>query len=117
MARKLRIQYPAAIYHAMNRGDRREAIFADDADRRRWVETPKEVCQKSGWQVHAYCLMSNHFHLVIETPQANLVAGMKFRRGCCNSVEKGGSRPPTIHASWEYDNLDSAPMVDPATHT
>ena len=81
MARKLRIQYPGAIYHVMNRGDRREAIFADDADRQRFLETLTETCQKTGWQVHAYCLMSNHFHLVVETPQATLVAGMKWLLG------------------------------------
>jgi hypothetical protein len=45
------------------RGDRREAIFADDADRQRWLETLSQACQKTGWQVHAYCLMRNHFHL------------------------------------------------------
>src|SRR5580704_14900591 len=81
MARKLRIQYAGAIYHVMNRGDRREAIFADDADRQRFLETLTETCQKTGWQVHACCLMSNHFHLVVETPQPNLVAGMKWLLG------------------------------------
>jgi len=80
MARKLRIQYPGAIYHVMNRGDRREAIFADDADRERLLETLSEACQKTGWQVHAYCLMGNHFHLVLETPQPNLPTGMEWRR-------------------------------------
>ncbi len=65
----------------MNRGDRREAIFADDQDRRRFLETLQEACQKTGWQVHAYCLMRNHFHLVVETPQANLVVGMKWLLG------------------------------------
>ena len=75
MARKLRIEYAGAIYHVMNRGDRREAIFADDQDRERFLETLAEACQKTGWQIHAYCLMSNHLHLVIETPQPNLVAG------------------------------------------
>jgi REP element-mobilizing transposase RayT len=78
MARKLRVQYPGAIYHVMNRGDRREAIFKDDQDRERFLETLGEACDKTGWQVHAYCLMLNHFHLVIETPRANLVAGMKW---------------------------------------
>ena len=77
VARKLRIQYPGAIYHVMNRGDRREAIFEDDPDRERFLETLGEVCKKTAWQIHAYCLMRNHFHLVVETPQANLVAGMK----------------------------------------
>lgn len=81
MARKLRIQYPGAIYHVMNRGDRREAIFEDDQDRRSFLATLAEACDKTGWQVLAYCLMDNHFHLVIQTPQANLVAGMKWLLG------------------------------------
>ncbi len=81
MARKLRVEYAGAIYHVMNRGDRREAIFDDDQDRTRFVETLGESCAKTGWQVHAYVLMPNHFHLVVETPQPNLVAGMKWFLG------------------------------------
>jgi REP element-mobilizing transposase RayT len=69
----------------MNRGDRREAIFADDADRARLLQTLTQACQKTGWQVHAYCLMRNHFHLVIETPQLNLVVGMKWLLGTYTS--------------------------------
>jgi REP element-mobilizing transposase RayT len=65
----------------MNRGDRRERIFMDDADRQRFVETLGEVCAKTGWQVHADVLMPNHFDLVVETPQPNLVAGMKWLLG------------------------------------
>jgi len=79
--RKLRIEYSGAIYHVMNRGNRREDIFIDDQDRRKFLTTLEEACQKTGWQVHAYCLMRNHFHLVVETPQANLVAGMKWLSG------------------------------------
>jgi REP element-mobilizing transposase RayT len=85
MARKLRVQYPGAIYHVMNRGDRREPIFKDDQDRRRFLETLGEACDKTIWQVHAYCLMGNHFHLVVETPKANLVAGMKWFLGTYTS--------------------------------
>jgi REP element-mobilizing transposase RayT len=81
MPRKLRVQYPGAIYHVMNRGDRREAIFEDDQDRHRFLETLGQACAKTDWQVHALCLMSNHFHLVVETPQPNLVAGMKWLLG------------------------------------
>ena len=62
MARKLRVEYPGAIYHVLNRGDRRETIFQDEADRQRFLDTLGEACLKTGWQVHAYCLMSNHFH-------------------------------------------------------
>ena len=85
MARKLRVEYPGAIYHVLNRGDRRELIFMDDADRQRFVETLGEACVKTGWQVHAYVLMPNHFHLVVETPQPNLVAGMKWFLGTYTS--------------------------------
>src|SRR6266852_5938423 len=81
MPRKLRVQYPGAIYHLMNRGDRRQNIFADDQDRHRFLKTLGEACEKTGWQVHAYCLMSNHFHLVLETPQPNLALGMKWLLG------------------------------------
>ena len=65
----------------MSRGDRREAIVGGDADRELWIKTLGEACAKCDWQVHAYCLMSNHFHLVVETPQANLVTGMKWFLG------------------------------------
>jgi len=81
MARKLRIQFPGAIYHLMNRGDRRENIFRDDFDRESFLQTLADTCVKTGWQVHAFCLMPNHFHLVVETPQPNLVAGMKWFLG------------------------------------
>jgi putative transposase len=81
MARKLRLEYEGAIYHVMSRGDRREPIFKDDADRKCFLETLSECCDKCDWEVHAFCLMSNHFHLVVETPKANLVAGMKWFLG------------------------------------
>ena len=63
------------MYHAMSRGDRQERIFLDEVDRQDFIKTLAEACQKSGWQVHAYCLMPNHYHLVIETPEPNLVTG------------------------------------------
>jgi REP element-mobilizing transposase RayT len=81
MARKLRAEYPGAIYHEMNRGDRREPSFRDEEDRRCFFTTLGEACAKTGWQVHALCLMSNHFHLVVETPRGNLVAGVKWFLG------------------------------------
>ena len=68
MPRQPRIEYPGAIYHIMDRGDRREDIFVDDVDRHDFLKTLAEACQKTGWQVHAYCLMRNHFHMVLETP-------------------------------------------------
>src|SRR5215471_1897251 len=81
MARKLRVEYEGALYHVMNRGDHREAICLDDEDRQSFIATLGEACAKTGWQVHALCLMGNHFHLVVETPHANLVAGMKWLLG------------------------------------
>jgi REP element-mobilizing transposase RayT len=81
MPRKLRIEYPGAMYHVMNRGDQRENIFKDDVDRQKFLIALGECCLKTEWQIHAYCLMRNHFHLVIETPQPNLVAGMKWLLG------------------------------------
>jgi REP element-mobilizing transposase RayT len=81
MARKLRIEYPGAIYHVMNRGDRREAIFRDDVDHQVFLDTLDDTCVKADWQVLAYCLMGNHFHLVVETPRGNLVSGMKWFLG------------------------------------
>jgi putative transposase len=65
----------------MNRGDRGESIFKEVQDRERFIATLGEACVKTGWQVPALCLMPNHFHLVVETPQPNLVAGMKWLLG------------------------------------
>ena len=81
MARKLRVEYPGAIYHVLNRGDRREPIFKDGQDRQAFLDALSAACARTGWQVHAYVLMPNHFHLVVETPQPNLVAGMKWFLG------------------------------------
>ena len=81
MARKLRVEYEGAIYHVMNRGDRQEPIYLDSEDAQEFVKTLGQVCKRTDWEVHAYCLMTNHFHLVIETPKANLVAGMTWFLG------------------------------------
>ena len=85
MARKLRIQYEGAIYHITNRGDHREDIFLDDTDRQLFLDTLGQTCAKTDWQIHAWCLMRNHFHLVVETPKANLVDGMKWFLGTYTS--------------------------------
>jgi REP element-mobilizing transposase RayT len=81
MPRQVRLEYEGAIYHLLNRGDRREEIFRDDLDRSSFLAALGVACAKTGWQVHAYCLMSNHFHLVVETPRPNLVSGMKWLLG------------------------------------
>jgi REP element-mobilizing transposase RayT len=78
MARSIRIEYPGAFYHVMARGNRREAIFFDDDDRRFFLQAVGEACARAGWRVYAWALMGNHYHLAIETPEANLVAGMQW---------------------------------------
>ena len=78
MPRQMRIDFPGAIHPVMSRGDRRENIYLDDVDRQDFLKTLAEACQKTDWQVHAYCLLRNHFHLVVETPNANLVDGMHW---------------------------------------
>ena len=62
----------------MSRGDRREEVFRDNADRNRFLETLGRACGKTGWQVHAYCLLTNHFHLVMETPRMGMGSDLHF---------------------------------------
>jgi REP element-mobilizing transposase RayT len=81
MPRKPRIEYDGAVYHVMCRGDRQEAVFRDDRDCAVFLETLGESCERCGWRVHAYVLMGNHYHLLLETPEANLVAGMQWLQG------------------------------------
>jgi putative transposase len=81
MARPLRIEYAGAVYHVMARGNQGQAIFRDDQDRRRFLEVLGEACEKTGWRLHAYVLMGNHYHLLLETPEGNLVTGMKWLQG------------------------------------
>ena len=82
MARRVRVEFEGAAYHVMCRGDRRENIFEDDLDRALFLETLGEVCGRTGWKIHAYVLMSNHYHWLLETPRANLVAGMRWFQSC-----------------------------------
>lgn len=81
MARSVRIEYSGAIYHVMCRGDRKELIFRDNDDRRVFLDTLGEVCERTGFCIHGYVLMPNHYHFLLETPEANLVAGMKWFQG------------------------------------
>jgi putative transposase len=72
MARPLRVEFGGAAYHVMARGNERKAVYRDDQDRRRFLETLAEMVERFGVRLHAYCLMSNHYHLLLDTPQANL---------------------------------------------
>jgi REP element-mobilizing transposase RayT len=78
MPRSIRIEHPGAFYHVMARGNRRENIYRDDDDRRFFLKALAQGCEMTGWRVHAWVLMSNHYHLLIQTPEPNLVAGMKW---------------------------------------
>src|SRR5208282_3849807 len=80
MARKIRLQYSRAVYHVMARGNQGRKIYANDEDRKLWLKTLTEGCQQTGWRIHAYVMMPNHYHLLVETPEANLVAGMKWQQ-------------------------------------
>ncbi len=79
MPRQIRGQYSGAIYHVMSRGDRRDDIFLDDVDRQEFLAALAAVCLKTGWRVHAYCLMRNRFHLVVETPKKGQTRAMPHR--------------------------------------
>jgi REP element-mobilizing transposase RayT len=81
MARPLRIEFPGAVYHVTSRGNARQDIVADDRDRRQWQAVLAQVIDRYSWVCHAYCLMDNHYHLLIETPQPNLSLGMRQLNG------------------------------------
>jgi putative transposase len=81
MTRPLRIEFPGALYHVTARGDRRKAIFIDDRDRLAWLEILEAVCSRFHLVVHAYCQMTNHFHLMVETVEGNLSQCMRQLNG------------------------------------
>jgi len=81
MARPLRIEFPGAVYHVTSRGNARQAIFIDDEDRGRFLDVLSIVVERFKWLCHAYCLMENHYHLLIETPNGNLSKGMRELNG------------------------------------
>jgi len=81
MSRPLRIEYEGALYHITTRGNDRGKVFFTDTDRAAFLELLSEVVERFSWICHAYCLMANHYHLVIETPHANLSRGMRHING------------------------------------
>ncbi len=100
MSRPLRIEFPGAVYHVTARGNRREAICEDDTDRRLFLTVLGDVVENFNWLCHAYCLMTDHYHLVVETPDGNLGKGMRQlngvytqtinrRHGSCGHVFQG----------------------------
>jgi putative transposase len=81
MARPLRIEFPGAIYHVTSRGNERKDVFRDDKDRAVFLDILSRCCNLFNWQCHAYCLMGNHYHLIIETIDGNLSKGMRHLNG------------------------------------
>ena len=81
MARPLRIEYAGALYHVTSRGDRREVIYHDDEDRLTWLDVFAQVCTRFNWRCHGWCLMSNHYHILMETAEGNLSQGMRQLNG------------------------------------
>jgi REP-associated tyrosine transposase len=81
MTRPLRIEFPGAIYHVTARGNAQAAIFAGESDRELLLETLAQVVDRFNWLCHAYCLMDNHYHLIVETPDGNLAVGMRQLNG------------------------------------
>ena len=81
MSRPLRLEFAGALYHVTSRGDRREDIYHDDIDRTLWLATLAHCCERFNWAIHAWCQMSNHYHVVIETAEGNLAAGMRQLNG------------------------------------
>jgi len=86
MARPLRIEFAGALHHITSRGDRREAIYKYYEDRERFLGVLAEVVQRYRWICHAFCLMTNHYHLVIETVEGNLSQGMRHLNGVYTQV-------------------------------
>ena len=81
MARPLRIEFPGALYHVTARGDKKAAIYNDNDDREQFLSILKDVCRRFNWIIHSYCLMDNHYHLLVETPEGNLSLGMRQLNG------------------------------------
>lgn len=81
MARPLRLELAGGLYHVTSRGNARNEIYLDDEDRTNWLELFSDVCSRFNWICHAYCLMSNHYHVVVETAEGNLSKGMRQLNG------------------------------------
>ena len=81
MARPIRLEFPGELYHIASRGDRRDDIYEIDADRKSFQSLFENVCADNNWVCHGYCLMSNHYHLLVETPDGNLSRGMQQLNG------------------------------------
>ena len=114
MARPLRIEFPGALYHVTSRGNGRADIFLDDADRHAFLAVLDAACQRMHWLCYAYCLMSNHYHLVIETPHMWVDFGdfAFFRMDLTDSYMVGGFGVMGWVSADDYDQADIDPLAD-----
>ena len=81
MVRPIRVEYAGALYHVTSRGNRKEDIYLDDEDRMDWLAVLGQTCKRFNWVIHAYCQMTNHYHLLVETIDGNLSRGMRQLNG------------------------------------
>jgi REP element-mobilizing transposase RayT len=91
MTRPLRLEFPGALYHVTSRGNRRNPIYRDDGDRRAWLKVLEQVCKRHHFVIHGFCQMTNHYHLLVETVEANLSQGMRQLNGAY-----------TQHFNWRH---------------
>ncbi len=112
MARPLRITYPGAFYHVTSRGNERKAVFKSNRDREKFLEYLESATWRYNAVIHAYCLMDNHYHLLVETPSGNLPEIMRHINGAdttyFNRLKKIGAgfyigEPGGCHASLRFE--------------
>jgi len=110
MPRKPRVEFEGAIYHVMCRGNRQQSVFRDARDNELFLDTLGEACVRCGWRVHAFCLMGNHYHLLVETPEPNLVVGMQWLQGTYTK------RFNVRHKEWGhlFQGRYKALLIDPS---
>lgn len=94
MVRPLRIEFPGAIYHITSRGNARGNIFLEKTDREKFLTIVDEVLERYHWICYGYCLMNNHYHIIIETPEGNLSKGMRHINGVY-----------TQYFNWRHNNV------------
>jgi cysteine sulfinate desulfinase/cysteine desulfurase-like protein len=105
MARKLRIEFPDAVYHVLNRGNYRRDLFTSSGEAGAFVSALEEATEIYGWQVHAYAVMRNHYHVALRTPQPNLIEGMHWF-----GPEPGEQRMPQ-HLSLAFDRVEGEALM------
>lgn len=124
MSRPLRIEFAGGLYHVTSRGDGREAVFLRDQDRGSFLRVLSQVVQDFNWAVHVYCLMENHYHLLIKTPGGNLSKGMRqlngvytqrFNRqhGRVGHVFQGRYKAVIVQREWYLSELARYVVLNP----